>query len=106
MTAEGLAARDEKAGRPAVEKRIRVLSKISNENSGGRVVTRQHSEAPAVNTPLKQRRKWPKITAAVVLLAAVGIIVAGFGFVHLINGSSLSVPRVVLKSSFGYKKLL
>jgi len=46
--------------------------------------------------------KRPKIAAAVVLLVATMIIVAGFGFLHVINGSSLSVPHVVLKSSFGY----
>ena len=32
------------------------------------------------------------------------IIVAGFGFVHVINGSSLSVPHFILKGSFGYKE--
>jgi hypothetical protein len=30
------------------------------------------------------------------------LIVIGFGFVHVITGSSLSTPRVVRKDSFGY----
>jgi len=92
------------AGRPAVDKRIPVLSKIINENIGGMADTHQHSEAPILNKPVKQRRKWPKIAAAVVLLVAAMIIVAGFGFVHVINGSSLSVPHFILKGSFGYNE--
>jgi hypothetical protein len=93
-----------KADRPEVDKRIPVLSKISNENIGGRADTHQYSEASILNTPVKQRRKWPKIAAAVVLLVTAMIIVAGFGFVHVINGSSLSVPHFILKGSFGYKE--
>ena len=46
--------------------------------------------------------KWPKLTAAVLLIAVAIMIVVGFGFIHVINGSSLSVPHVVLKGSFGY----
>jgi len=81
-----------------------VLSKNSNENIGSRADTHQHSEAPVLIKPVKQRKKWPKIAAAVVLLVAAMIIVAGFGFVHVINGSSLSVPHFILKGSFGYKE--
>jgi len=93
-----------KTVRPAVGKRIPVLSKNSNENIGSRADTHQHSEAPVLIKPVKQRKKWPKIAAAVVLLVAAMIIVAGFGFVHVINGSSLSVPHFILKGSFGYKE--
>lgn len=32
------------------------------------------------------------------------IIVAGFGYIHVINGSSLSAPHVVVKSTFGYSE--
>lgn len=32
------------------------------------------------------------------------MIVAGFGYIHVINGSSLSVSHVVLKGSFGYSE--
>jgi hypothetical protein len=38
------------------------------------------------------------------LFAAAMIIVAGFGFLHVIYGSSLSAPHVVLKGSFGYSE--
>ncbi len=38
------------------------------------------------------------------LLVAAILIVAGFGFIHVINGSSLSVPYVVNKNSFGYSE--
>ena len=38
------------------------------------------------------------------LLAAVIAIVVGFGFIHVINGSSLSVPHVISKTSFGYSE--
>ena len=93
-----------KAVRPAVDKSLRVLSKNSDENISGRADTPQHSEAPILNNIVKQRRIWPKIAAAVVLLAVAMIIVAGFGFLHIINGSSISVPHVVLKSSFGYSE--
>ena len=81
-----------------------MLSRISNENISGRADTHQHSEAPILINRVKQRRRWPKIAAAVVLLVAAMIIVAGFGFVHVINSSSLSVPHVVLKGSFGYNE--
>ena len=93
-----------KASRPAVEKRIPVLSKISKENIAGRADIPRLSEAPVLIKPVKQRKKWPKVAAAIVLLAAAMIIVAGFGFVHVINGTSLPVPHVVLKGSFGYKE--
>jgi len=93
-----------KAGRPAVKKRVPVLSKNSDENLSSRADTLQYSEAPILNKREKQRRTWPKIAAAVVLLAAAMIIVAGFGFIHVINGSSLSIPHVVLKGSFGYNE--
>ncbi|MHC4753396.1 MAG: hypothetical protein ACYTFW_26475 [Planctomycetota bacterium] len=32
------------------------------------------------------------------------LIVIGFGFVHVINGSSLPHPRIVHKDSFGYSE--
>ena len=81
-----------------------MLIKNSNENIGGRADTHRHSEAPILNKRVKQRRTWPKIAAAVVLLTAAMIIVAGFGFIHVINGTSLPVPHFVLKGSFGYNE--
>ena len=93
-----------KTVRQEVDKSLPVLSKISDENTGSRADTLQHSEAPILINRFKQRRTWAKIAAAVVLLAAAMIIVAGFGYIHVINGSSLSVPHVVLKGSFGYNE--
>jgi len=93
-----------KTVRQAVDKKVRALSNKSDENLGIRADTFQHSEAPILINRVKQRRKWPKIAAAVVLLAAAMMIVAGFGFLHVINGSSLSVPYIVLKGSFGYSE--
>ena len=93
-----------KTVRPAVDKKVRVLSNKSDENTSSRADTLQHSEAPILINRVKQRRKWPKIAAAIVLLAAAMIIVAGFGYIHVINGSSLSAPHVILKGSFGYSE--
>ncbi len=92
-----------KAIRPAVDKKIHVLSNNSDENLSSREDTFLHSEAPILNKRSKQENIWPKIVAAVLLVAAI-LIVAGFGFIHVINGSSLSVPYVVNKNSFGYSE--
>jgi hypothetical protein len=81
-----------------------VLSNKSDENTSIRADTLQHSEPPILINRIKQRSKWPKIAAAVVLLVSAMIIVAGFGYIHVISGSSLSVPNVVLKGSFGYSE--
>ena len=92
-----------KTDQPTGNKKILVPSKDCDENISGRADTFQHSEAPTFNTRIKQQKKWPKI-AAVVLLTAVILIVAGFGFLHVINGSSLSAPYIVRKDSFGYSE--
>ena len=59
--------------------------------------------APMLTTRFVKRRIWP-IVAAVMLLAAVIVIVVGFGFIHVINGSNLPYPRVVRKDPFGYSE--
>jgi ribosomal protein S27E len=92
-----------KTVRPTVHKKVRVLSNNSDENLSSRADTFQHSEAPILNNRVEQRRKWP-IIAAVALLAAAVMIVAGLGFIHVITGSSLSAPHFVLKGSFGYSE--
>jgi len=92
-----------KTVRPAVNKRILVPSNNSDENISNRANIYQHSKTPTFNTRIKQQNIWPKI-AAVVLLVAAMMIVAGFGFIHVINGSSLSVPHLILKGSFGYNE--
>ncbi|UCD30170.1 MAG: zinc ribbon domain-containing protein, partial [Planctomycetota bacterium] len=57
--------------------------------------------APTLNTRPKRHKTWHQIAAATLSVAAI-LIVIGFGFVHVITGSSLSTPRVVRKDSFGY----
>jgi len=59
--------------------------------------------APTANTQTKQQKKWCGKIAVTLLLAAT-LIVIGFGFVHVITGSSLSLPRMVRKDSFGYSE--
>ena len=81
-----------------------MLSKITDENISGRADTQQHSGIPILNKSVKQRRKWPKVATAFVLLVTAMIMVVGFGFIHVIDGSSLSVPHFVLKGSFGYNE--
>src|SRR4030042_6545638 len=93
-----------KTVRPASNKRKQIPSKICEEKISSRADTSRYSEAPILINRVKHRRKWPKIAEAVVLLAAAVIIVAGFGYIHVINGSRLSAPHFVLKGSFGYSE--
>ena len=76
---------------------------IPRNNLSGSAGSYEYYGAPMLTTRFTQRRIWPKI-AAVMLLAAVIVIVIGFGFIHVINGSSLSVPHVINKASFGYSE--
>ncbi len=57
--------------------------------------------APTRHTRIKQQKTWHQVATVTLLVAAI-LIVIGFGFVHVITGSSLSTPRVVRKDSFGY----
>jgi DNA-directed RNA polymerase subunit M/transcription elongation factor TFIIS len=61
--------------------------------------------APAPNARSAQRIKWHENAAAALLAAAIPVVI-GLGFVHVITGSSLSVPRIVRKSSFGYSETI
>ena len=76
---------------------------IPRHNVSSSADSYEYYGAPMLTTRFMQRRIWPKV-AAVMLLAAVILIVIGFGFIHVINGSSLSVPHVINKASFGYSE--
>ncbi|OHB75927.1 MAG: hypothetical protein A2Z25_01635 [Planctomycetes bacterium RBG_16_55_9] len=60
-----------------------------------------HCGAPTPNTKVKPPKKWRQ-TAQVALIAAAIPVFIGFGFIHIITGSNLSVPDVVKKDTFGY----
>ena len=79
-----------KTVQPASRNRVLEPSNNSYENLSSRADISLHSGAPILNKRTNQRRKRPKIAAAVVQLLAVMIIVAGFGFIHVINSSSLA----------------
>lgn len=76
---------------------------IPRDNLSSSAGSYDYYGAPMLTTRFVKRRIWP-IVAAVMLLAAVIAIVVGFGFIHVINGSSLSVPHVISKASFGYSE--
>jgi len=76
---------------------------IPRDNVSSSADIYEYYGAPMLTNRLMHGRIWPKV-AAVMLLAAVILIVIGFGFIHVINGSSLSVPHVISKDSFGYSE--
>jgi hypothetical protein len=80
-----------------------MLSNNDDDKLNSRADTIQHSEAPIFNKRVRQRRKSAKIAAGALLTEAI-LIIAGFGYIHVIDGSNLSVPHVVLKDSFGYSE--
>ena len=92
-----------KTVQPASRNKVLSPSNISDEILSNRADTPRHFEATILNKRVKQRRKSPA-KAAVMLLGIAILIVAGFGFIHVIDGANLSVPHVVLKSSFGYRE--
>jgi tetratricopeptide (TPR) repeat protein len=65
-----------------------------------------HCGAPAKGRTVKKRKKWHERTS-VTLCVAAGLIVVGFGFIHVITGvvSPYALPfDFVLKESFGYRE--
>ena len=65
-----------------------------------------HCGAPLEDPNVKKRKKWYERTS-VTLCVAVGLIVIGFGYIHVITGvvSPYQLPfDVVLKESFGYSE--
>lgn len=65
-----------------------------------------HCGAPLQGTKPKQRKKWYDRTS-VTLCVAAGLVVLGFGFIHVITGvvSPYQLPfDIALKESFGYRE--
>jgi len=59
-------------------------------------------KCPYCGAPKKKwhEKRLPSVTLFVLAL----LIVVGFGFIHVITGSNLSIPHIVLKDSFGYNE--
>ncbi|MHC4323977.1 MAG: tetratricopeptide repeat protein [Planctomycetota bacterium] len=78
----------------------------SNRQAGGKVDSCPHCGAPANGSPAKTPKKWHERTS-VTLCVAAGLIIVGFGFIHVITGvvSPYDLPfDIVLKESFGYRE--
>ena len=66
-----------------------------------------HCGAPLNDSKAKKQKKWHERTS-VTLCVAAGLVIVGFGFIHVITGvvSPYDLPfDVVLKESFGYREL-
>ena len=65
-----------------------------------------HCGAPLKGSTAKKKKKWHERTS-VTLSVAAGLIIVGFGFIHIIRGvvSPYHLPfDIVLKESFGYRE--
>jgi len=65
-----------------------------------------HCGAPLNDNTIKKRKKWHEKTSVTLSIAA-GLIIIGFGFIHIITGviSPYDLPfDIVLKESFGYRE--
>lgn len=83
-----------------------IKCKECNEQVSDKAVACPHCGAPVKNAAKKKPKKWHERTS-VTLCVAAGLIVAGFGFIHVITGvvSPYSLPfDIVLKESFGYRE--
>ena len=81
-------------------------SKKCNGQIGSKGDTCPHCGAPVKGRMVKKRKMWHERTS-VTLCVAAGLIIAGFGFVHVITGvvSPFDLPfDIVLKESFGYRE--
>lgn len=81
--------------------------KKQNEEKEGRGAKKcPHCGAPLEDPNVKKRKKWYERTS-VTLCVAIGLIVIGFGYIHVITGvvSPYQLPiDVALKESFGYSE--
>lgn len=81
-------------------------SKQSNGKITKKAETCPHCGSPINGSAAKKRKKWHERTS-VTLSVAAGLIIAGFGFIHVITGvtSPYNLPfDIVLKESFGYRE--
>jgi tetratricopeptide (TPR) repeat protein len=65
-----------------------------------------HCGAPIESGKVKKRKKWHERTSVTLCIAG-GLIIIGFGFIHIITGvvSPYDLPfDIVLKESFGYRE--
>ena len=83
-----------------------IKSKESKGQAGKKAETCPHCGAPIKGSKVKKRKKWHERTS-VTLCVAAGLIIIGFGFIHVITGviSPYDLPfDIVLKESFGYRE--
>jgi tetratricopeptide (TPR) repeat protein len=81
-------------------------SKESKEQVSKKVETCPHCGAPLNGSTVKKPKKWHERTS-VTLCVAAGLIIVGFGFIHVITGvvSPYDLPfDIVLKESFGFRE--
>lgn len=81
-------------------------SKECNGQVSNKAEVCPHCGAPVKGRMAKKRKKWHERTS-VTLCVAAGLIIVGFGFIHVITGvvSSYNLPfDIVLKESFGYRE--
>ena len=81
-------------------------SKECDEQVSGKADSCPHCGAPVKGRTAKKRKKWHERTS-VTLCVAAGLIIVGFGFIHVITGvvSPFDLPfDIVLKESFGYRE--
>ena len=81
-------------------------NKESKEQVSKKAETCPHCGAPLEGRTLKKQKKWHERTSVTLCIAA-GLIIVGFGFIHVITGviSPYDLPfDIVLKESFGYRE--
>ena len=81
-------------------------SKRSKEQASKKAETCPHCGAPIKGSTVKKRKKWHERTSVTLCIAA-GLIIVGFGFIHIITGvvSPFDLPfDIVRKESFGYRE--
>ena len=83
-----------------------IKCKECNERVSSEAGVCPHCGAPVTGRTAKKPRKWHERTS-VTLCVAAGLIIVGFGFIHVITGvvSPFDLPfDIVLKEAFGYRE--
>jgi len=83
-----------------------IKRKKSNGQAGSKTETCPHCGAPVKGSTVKKQKKWYERTS-VTLCVTAGLIIVGFGFIHVITGvvSPFDLPfDIVRKESFGYRE--